>query len=392
MSGIHASKILPLAFFYLIYTKSFTRNPRLSNYLRAMSKFQTLRVTEIRRETADSVSLLLEPVSGDVFNFVAGQYLTLRTKIDGEYVRRSYSICSSPRNEGLRVAIKEVPVGTFSTFANRKLQVGDTLESMPPEGRFTVDTRSETSNHLAFAAGSGITPILSIVKEVLTSSDTATFTLFYVNKNTQSIMFKDELADLKDVHLDRFQIFNLLTREPVDVELFSGRLDSARLTRIFESVIDPSNFDVAYLCGPEPMIMDCKSSLSNFGMSEDNIKFELFTSSAPASASVTSSTSTSTPSEDKVDVAIRLDGVTTTVSVKRDGKSILSAALDAGLDVPFSCQGGVCCTCRCKMTSGAASMEINFALEPDEVENGYVLACQSHPVGDGPFVMDFDKP
>jgi len=357
-----------------------------------MSKFQTLRVTEIRRETPDSVSLLLEPVSGEVFSFVAGQYLTLRTTIDGEDIRRSYSLCSNPQGEGLRVAIKEVKGGKFSTFANRELKVGDTLDSLPPEGRFVVDARPSTKNHLAFAAGSGITPILSIIKDVLTTNKTSTFTLFYVNKDTASIMFKDELADLKDIHLERLQIFNLLTREPVEIELFGGRLDSSRLTRIFESVVKPSNFDVAYLCGPEAMIMDCKKSLAAHGLLESNIKFELFTSSAPTSTPTTSNTTSSATSGDKVDISIVLDGVTTTVSVKRSGKSILDAALDAGLDAPFSCQGGVCCTCRCKMTSGAASMDINFALEPDEVEDGYVLACQSHPEGDGPFVMDFDQP
>ncbi|PCJ80459.1 MAG: phenylacetic acid degradation protein [Bacteroidetes bacterium] len=361
-----------------------------------MSKFQPLRVTEIRRETPDSVSLLLEPVSGEVFSFVAGQYLTLRTTIDGEDIRRSYSLCSNPQGEGLRVAIKEVNGGKFSTFANRELKVGETLDSMPPEGRFVVDTRPNTKNHLAFAAGSGITPILSIIKDVLTTNNSSTFTLFYVNKDTASIMFKDELADLKDTYLERLQIFNLLTREPVEIELFGGRLDSSRLSSIFKSVVNPSNFDVAYLCGPEEMIMDCKSSLVTNGLSEPNIKFELFTTSAPASTSTSASTESKTTnsatSGDKVDIAIVLDGVTTTVSVKRTGKSILDAALDAGLDAPFSCQGGVCCTCRCKMTSGEASMDINFALEEDEVENGYVLACQSHPVGDGPFVMDFDQP
>ncbi len=356
-----------------------------------MSKFHNLRVVEIRRETVDSVSLLLESVSGETFHYKAGQYLTLRTTIDGEDVRRSYSLCSAPYEGVLRVAVKEVPDGKFSTYANRVLAVGDVLESMLPDGRFTADTTSNENNHLGFAAGSGITPIISIIKETLNSSAESRFALFYVNKETASIIFKDELADLKDVYLERLQIFNLLTREPVEIEMFGGRLDRARFDRIFSEVVSPSSYDVSYLCGPEEMILAGKESLLSAGMDESKIKFELFTSSSPAKEKIAQVPDASA-SGDHVDVAVVLDGVTTTVSVKRSGKSILDVALDAGLDAPFSCQGGVCCSCRCKMTSGRASMDLNYALEPDEVENGYVLSCQSHPVGDGPFVMDFDQP
>lgn len=356
-----------------------------------MSKFHNLRVVEIRRETVDSVSLLLESVSGETFHYKAGQYLTLRTTIDGEDVRRSYSLCSAPYEGVLRVAVKEVPGGIFSTYANRVLAVGDVLESMLPDGRFTAATSSNKKNHLGFAAGSGITPIISIIKETLHSSAESRFALFYVNKETASIIFKDELADLKDIYLERLQIFNLLTREPVEVEMFGGRLDRARFDRIFSEVVSPSSYDVSYLCGPEEMILAGKDALLSAGMDESKIKFELFTSSSPAKEKKVQVPDASA-SSDHVDVAVVLDGVTTTVSVKRSGKSILDVALDAGLDAPFSCQGGVCCSCRCKMTSGRASMDLNYALEPDEVENGYVLSCQSHPVGDGPFVMDFDQP
>ena len=357
-----------------------------------MSKFQNLRVVEIRKETVDSVSLLLESVSGDTLNFKAGQYLTLRTTIDGEDLRRSYSLCSAPHEGVLRVAVKEVPGGKFSTYANRVLAVGDVLESMMPDGRFTADLSSDVKNHLGFAAGSGITPIISIIKEILHSSNETKFALFYVNKETSSIIFKDELADLKDTYLERLQIFNLLTREPVEIEMFGGRLDGARFDRIFSEVLSPSSFDVSYLCGPEEMILAGKESLLSSGMDESKIKFELFTTSKPAKEEKPQTLDSSYSSDEDVDVAIVLDGVTTTVNVKRTGKTILDAALDAGLDAPFSCQGGVCCSCRCKMTSGNASMDLNYSLEPDEVENGYVLACQSHPKGDGPFVLDFDQP
>jgi len=356
-----------------------------------MSKFHNLRVVEIRRETVDSVSLLLESVSGETFHYQAGQYLTLRTTIDGEDVRRSYSLCSAPYEGVLRVAVKEVPGGKFSAYANRVLAVGDVLESMLPDGRFTAASSSNGNNHLAFAAGSGITPIISIVKETLHASADSRFALFYVNKETASIIFKDELADLKDIYLERLQIFNLLTREPVEIEMFGGRLDRARFDRIFTEVISPSSYDVSYLCGPEEMILAGKDALISAGMDESKIKFELFTTSSPAKEEKIQTPDPSS-SSDHVDVAVVLDGVTTTVNVKRTGKSILDVALDAGLDAPFSCQGGVCCSCRCKMTSGSVTMDVNYALEPDEVENGYVLACQSHPVGDGPFVMDFDQP
>ena len=356
-----------------------------------MSKFQTLRVAEIRRETPDSVSILLEPVSGESFSFLAGQYLTLLANVDGEEIRRSYSLCSAPYEGILRVAVKEVPGGKFSTFCNRVLAVGDTLESLTPEGRFTRDLNDSANNHLAIAAGSGITPVISIIKDVLSTDSTAKFVLCYVNKETSSIIFKDELADLKDIYLERLQLFNFLTREPVEIELFSGRLDADRLDRLFSEVISPASFDVAYLCGPESMISDCRTALTGAGMPDSAVKFELFTSSSTPSEEARVDPVLSS-SDGEVDVSVILDGITTSVPVKRSGKSILEAALDAGVDLPFSCQGGVCCTCRCKMTAGKASMDVNFALEEYEVENGYVLACQSHPEGDGPFVMDFDQP
>jgi ring-1,2-phenylacetyl-CoA epoxidase subunit PaaE len=355
-----------------------------------MSKFQSLKVAEVIRETADCVSLILRPESGADFSFIAGQYLTLKATIGGEEVRRSYSLSSAPSEGVLRVAVKEVDGGLFSTYANRELKAGDTLESLLPDGRFKVDTRPGTKKHLAFVAGSGITPVLSQIKHVLNSDDYSTFALFYVNKETASIIYKDELAELKDRFLERFQLFNLITREPIEAEIFSGRLDAKRCARIFKEIIDPSLFDVAYLCGPESMITDCKASLIDAGMAEENIQFELFTASAPTKGK-SGSKKKSSDSSDEVSVSIVLDGVTTNIKVKKEGKSILDVALDSGLDAPFSCQGGVCCTCRCKMSQGTASMEINYALEPDEVEDGFILSCQAHPTGDGPWVVDYDQ-
>jgi len=353
-----------------------------------MAKFHSLKVVEVVKETEDCVSLILDPISGGDFSFIAGQYLTLKADINGEEVRRSYSLSTSPSEGVLRVAVKEVPGGLFSTFANRELKAGDTLESLSPDGRFKVD--ESVKNHLGFAAGSGITPILSQIKHVLESRSDSKFALFYVNKETASIIYRDEIAELKDKYMERFQLFHLLTREPIDAELFAGRLDKERCSRLFKEIIDPKSFDVAYICGPEAMIMDCKDALLESGMPESQVKFELFTSSTKAEGAESATVEADSDS-DEVDVLLVLDGVTTKLKVKKSGKSILDAALDAGLDAPFSCQGGVCCTCRCKMDMGTASIDINFALEEDEVENGFILSCQAHPTGDGPWLVDFDQ-
>ena len=352
-----------------------------------MAQFYPLKVLDVIKETEDCVSLILEPNDRGNFSFKAGQYLTLKATINGEEVRRSYSLSTSPNEGVLRVAVKEVPGGLFSTFANKELKAGDMIESLPPDGRFKVD--EDSVNHLGFAAGSGITPVLSQVKHVLETNENSKFALFYVNKETASIIYRDEIAELKDVYMDRFQLFHLLTREPIDTELFAGRLDKERCSRIFNDILDPNSFDVAYICGPEAMIMECKEALVEAGMPEGQVKFELFTSSTKVADST--EIATENLDSDEVDVHVVLDGVTTRVKVKKGGKSILDAALDAGLDAPFSCQGGVCCTCRCKMAKGTASMDINYALEEDEVENGFILSCQAHPSGDGPWVADFDQ-
>jgi ring-1,2-phenylacetyl-CoA epoxidase subunit PaaE len=353
-----------------------------------MAKFHPLKVIEVVKETDDCVSLVLEPTTGGDFSFVAGQYLTLKAEINGEEVRRSYSLSTSPSEGVLRVAVKEVSGGLFSTYANKTLKAGDILESLTPDGRFKVDENSK--NHLGFAAGSGITPVLSQIKHVLESKDDSKFALFYVNKETASIIYRDEIAELKDKYMERLQLFHLLTREPIDAELFSGRLDKDRCSRMFNEIIDTTNFDVAYICGPEEMIMDCKAALVESGMPESQVKFELFTSSTKATGS-NEATNEKGSDSDEVEVLVVLDGVTTKVKLKKSGKSILDAVLDAGLDAPFSCQGGVCCTCRCKMDKGTASMDINFALEEGEVESGFILSCQSHPTGDGPWVVDYDQ-
>lgn len=357
-----------------------------------MNAFYPLRVLEVRSETADSVSISLEPESEDAkkFAFEAGQYLTLRTAIDGQEIRRSYSICSAPLSGELRVAIKRVPKGLFSNWAGDTVQKGDVIEVMPPAGNFVLIPDSvATRHHVAFVAGSGITPVLSQIQTVLEQEPLSTFSLFYVNRDTASIIFRMQLQELKDIHLDRFRLFHLLTREPVDTELFYGRLDQERCTRILDSsLIDADSIDAAYLCGPEAMIWGCQAALLEAGLDASKIKFELFTSSR-AEKDLQVEEATAKGGERKT-LGIVLDGITTIVEVMGQ-KTIMDAALDNGLDAPFSCLGGVCCTCRAKLTKGAVQMDANYALEPSEVEAGFVLACQSRLIGEGPFEIDFDQ-
>ena len=353
-----------------------------------MASFHSLRVAEVARETSDSVVVSFEVPSEltEAFSFEAGQYLTLRTTIDGEEVRRSYSLCSAPRDGKWQVGIKKVPGGKFSTFANDVLDAGIEMDVMDPQGRFLLKEGTGL-HHLGMAAGSGITPILSQMKQVLSEDPSATYTLFYSNKTAASTMFREELQDLKDRFLDRFRVFYLLTREPVDADLLSGRLDQARCKGLLDTFCLGRSLDAAYLCGPEAMIMSCKDALIEAGMAEGDVKFELFTS---AGAAKPQAKVVETSNANTVPMQVVLDGVTTSVELDKD-KNMLDAALDAGLDAPYSCLGGVCCTCRAKLVEGKASMNVNYALEPGEVERGYVLACQAHVEGEGAVVLDFDQ-
>ena len=364
----------------------------LSCSFAGMNGLHELKIADVRRETAGCVSVAFdipENLKTD-FAFEAGQYLTLEADINGASVRRSYSLCSAPSDGEWRVAIKQVDKGTFSTWANQQLASGDTIRSMAPTGRFILETDpAQSRNLIAFAAGSGITPILSQIKEVLLKEPSSVFTLFYVNRDTPSIIFREALQELKDAYLERFRLFHILTREPQDIELFNGRLDEDRCASILASDwVDVESLDAAFLCGPEEMIWACKAALEGAGMASDCVKFELFTSSAGAKQS---KTETEAPVESSTkQLSIVMDGMTTVVEVA-EGKSVLDAALDAGLDAPYSCMGGVCCTCRAKMISGTTEMDVNYALEPDEVEAGFVLTCQTKLKGSGPFQVDYDQ-
>jgi ring-1,2-phenylacetyl-CoA epoxidase subunit PaaE len=352
-----------------------------------------LTVLEVRRETPSCVSVLLDiPASlrGD-FSFTQGQYLTFEREIEGEKVRRCYSICTGVDDAEMRVAIKEVPGGRFSTWANRSLKAGDELACMAPQGRFfTALDAKQAKHYVAFAAGSGITPVLSHIKTVLTQEPQSRFTLLYTNKDQHNVIFKEELADLKDQNMERLRLFHFFTQEPVDTPLYAGRMDEQKVDAVIAQLLDASDIDEVFACGPEPMIHAVQASMERAGVASEKVHFELFTAPDKAPDAASNEAVGNDLKEATENVWVVIDGSTHQLEVS-GGKSILDAGLDAGLDLPYSCCGGVCCSCRALITEGEVEMEVNYALEDGEVKKGYVLACQSRPVGTARVVIDFDQ-
>ena len=349
-----------------------------------MSKFHKLKVKEVRKETNDTVSVsfhLPENLKED-YRFIQGQYLTLRTDIKGQDVRRSYSICSSV-DEELRVAIKKVEGGLFSTFANEDLSAGDELDVMTPMGKFYVPIDAATSRHyILFAAGSGITPIMSILKTVLSKEPNSRVTLFYGNRKFSTIVFRDELEDLKDRYLGRFRLFHILSQEGGDLELFSGRIDQDKCKLFFNTLVNVDDCSECFICGPEEMIGNVQIALNDLGVSGEKIHFELFTSPL---GKLNTSRSVEVPEAHKgrmSKIEVILDGTQMDFDLAYDRENILDAALERGADLPYSCKGGVCRTCLAKLEEGSVRMDANYALEPGEIEDGFILTCQSHPTSD----------
>ena len=356
------------------------------------SAFHRLQVKEVRRETEDCVSVLLdvpEERQAD-FHFIQGQYLTFKKTISGEEVRRSYSLCSSPLDGELRVAIKEVEGGRFSTFANRELQTGDELESMTPRGSFHVPLGTEAgSQYVAFASGSGITPVMSILRTTLKQEPDSHFHLFYGNRNSQSVIFKEMLDDLKNEFMGRLEVHHILSREDQGSDLLKGRLDAEKCMAFGKTFFDPASIRAYFLCGPGEMIEKIQGALTDMGVAKERIHFELF--SAPMVKKPAAEKKEKQHDKKlKAQVTVILDSDETHFEMSGNRKTVLDAALDAGADVPFACKGAVCCTCRAKVLEGTADMEMNYALEDEEVEEGYVLTCQALPTSEK-VVVSYDE-
>lgn len=342
-----------------------------------MSQFVPLTIKSISPQTEQAICIAfdLESEQQGVFQYQPGQHLTIRHLTEQGEIRRCYSICSDQR-EDLSIAIKKIENGQFSTWANEHLKAGDVLEVMPPQGVFFQKAAKQGGkNYLGFAAGSGITPILSIVKSVLFQQPEATFTLVYGNRSWKQTMFSEEILDLKDRFKERFQLINIFSRELNDSAVFNGRIDAEKLQQLFQADLLDQNFDHCFACGPEDMMQAVETVLPEMGIARSKIHTERFNTGAAPKATAQQ---IENRSEEKVHVI--LDGRELVVEVSKQDDSILDAALRAGADLPYACKGGVCATCKCKVLQGEVEMAINYSLEQDEIEKGYVLSCQSRPV------------
>lgn len=358
-----------------------------------MSQFHSLTVKEVKPETRDTVSLAFElPASlKDDFRFAQGQYLTLRKTIEGEDVRRNYSICSSVQEGELRVAVKKVSEGRFSTFANEQLTAGEKLDVMPPQGNFYTELdREREGSYLAVAAGSGITPILSIIKTTLETEPKSEFTLFYGNRATGSTLFREELEDLKNRYMGRFNLVFVFTREQQEIELYNGRIDSGKCDVLFDHWLNANKLTAAFLCGPQAMTETVRDSLDRHGLDKDRIYYELFTPAGGAPVARKDRAEVTVDPSAVSKVTVIFDGRTLEFDLTRDTQSILEAGNDEGADLPFSCKAGVCSTCRAKVIEGKVEMDANHALEDYEIEAGYVLSCQCYPISEK-VVLDYDQ-
>lgn len=353
--------------------------------------FEKVRVKKINRETEDCVSITFDiPASlTDKFAYKHGQHISMRTFINGEEVRRSYSLCSSPLDKEWKVAVKKVDNGVFSSFANGTLQPGDELELMPPMGNFFVDLdAAHKKSYIFFAAGSGITPVLSIIKTVLSAEHLSNVTLVYGNRNRSSIIFKEELEALKNKHINRFRIIHTLSREKTDATINYGRIDAAKCALLFGKLLN-INADEFFICGPEEMIFSVKDYLEAQGVNKKKIHFELFTTNATNKPKIKAQEATSDNTA-KSHVTIKLDGIAFDFDIPfNSDDTVLDAATKQGADLPYSCKGGVCCTCKAKLMEGEVTMDVHWGLEPEEVEEGFILTCQAHPVSEK-VVIDFD--
>jgi len=356
-----------------------------------MAKFFPIKVKDVYKETEDC-SVVTFDVPEDLksdFKYHQGQHLTLKKDINGEDVRRSYSLCSSPVDDEWKVAVKQIFEGKFSTYVNQQLKANDIIEVMPPSGDFGVDIKEDIENtYLFFAAGSGITPVLSMIKTHLAKEPNANCKLFYSNKNAKSIIFKEEIEQIRNKYFGRFEIFYFLTREQRDIELLNGRFTPEKIQLLANSVFDIDQVTDVFICGPEQMIFMIRDEFTALGLNKNQIHYELFVTGISEEDKKRAEAAMA-KREDGTEITILDGGKEFHFIMNKDYENILDAALAAGADLPFACKGGVCSTCKCKLMEGDVEMKVNYALEKDEVEQNFVLSCQAIPTSKR-VTVDFD--
>jgi ring-1,2-phenylacetyl-CoA epoxidase subunit PaaE len=354
--------------------------------------FHKLAVKNIIKETGDCVSVEFEVPENlkQDFQYTQGQNINIKTTLNGEEIRRTYSLCTSPQENKLKVAIKKVNGGVFSTYANEQLKKGDVLEVMTPLGKFNTPLEpGNKKNYVAFAAGSGITPIISLIKATLATEPDSSFTLVYGNRSRSSIIFFEELEGLKNKYMQRFTLIHILSREKTDAAINFGRITKDKCTHLFEKLVDLQHADEFFLCGPQEMIMDVQEFLEANGVNENKIHFELFTTEKKkkAASNKLQAASENIPSSK---IEMKLDGRTFLFDIPLNSDAtILDAAIQQGADVPYACKGGVCCTCKAKLVEGEVAMDVHWGLDHEEIEQGFILTCQAHPTTEK-VVVDFD--
>jgi ring-1,2-phenylacetyl-CoA epoxidase subunit PaaE len=361
----------------------------------ANSHFHSLTIADVAPETdnAIKVSFAVSEALRDTFSYKQGQYLTFESDIDGETVRRSYSICSGVNDDAMQIAIKRVEGGVFSNYANDNLKPGDTLDVMPPQGSFYTELEADQSrNYLFIASGSGITPVVSNIKTILEDEPNSRVTLLYSNQRTNTIMFRETLSFLKNRYMTRFHWVNIMSREDQGADVLNGRLNNRKGGELNQRLVDLQSFDEYFICGPESMISEISRGLRTVGATEEKIHYELFASSAEdARAVVEKHHARAREYGGKTsDVTVIIDGRAIQFELSADGENVLDAGLNNGLDLPYSCKGGVCSTCKAKLVEGQVDMDITHALEAGEQEAGFILTCQAHPISDK-VVVDFDQ-
>jgi len=352
--------------------------------------FHKLVVKDIRKETEDCVSVAFEIPEEikEEFQFVSGQNITLKNTFNGEETRRSYSICSSPFENELRVAVKKVSGGIFSTFANEQLRKGNVIEVLPPTGNFYTAFKPDQKQHYLFiAAGSGITPVISLMKTILAIEKESCVTLVYANKALGSVIFKDKLEALKDKYLQRLTVHYIFSREQTESDFNYGRIDDKKLEQL-SKLVNFDSIDHFFICGPEPLIYSTRDFLINHGIDADKIHFELFSTPTKEHTKIFEAAEQKT--EEGSEITMRIDGRTFQFNLEYNGQTILDAGLDLGADLPFACKGGVCCSCKAKLVEGQVEMEANYGLEKSELKAGFILTCQSHPRSEK-VVVDYDQ-